>query len=384
MESLANPLEEAQPAHILCLTDSIGKLCESIDFAGREIDELRMEQSIALSSEQPEPSEQLTLSESMTSLVNDMPSGLLVLDRQNLVLLANRRAIELFGVSLVDRDFLDVIREIAVSVDASGQQIKLLSGRRLSITSTIRPEQNDQIVVVNDISEMADWLGLETVGQSSALMAHQLRTPLTAAMLYLDRLTSGIDGSDAGEASVQVGEKIALCLKQLEFTINRQLENVRWLQCPLTEGVFSFREVAETLRQTLEPLIEKKDASFRLDLGDNDCFIFGDSDALLAALTALAENAVSMQPGMQVTLSLHVTSTALEISIIDDGPGIPEEVLPRIFVPFVTTRQGGSGLGLTIAYQIAQRFDGELVAQNHKAGACFTFRLPLNRVRCTP
>jgi len=74
----------------------------------------------------------------------------------------------------------------------------------------------------------------------------------------------------------------------------------------------------------------------------------------------------------------------LEISIIDDGPGIPEEVLPRIFVPFVTTRQGGSGLGLTIAYQIAQRFDGELVAQNHKAGACFTFRLPLNRVRCTP
>ena len=82
----------------------------------------------------------------------------------------------------------------------------------------------------------------------------------------------------------------------------------------------------------------------------------------------------------EISVTLH--KDGRKITVSDNGPGIPKENLSEIFNPFYTTRQGGSGLGLTMAYQIAQRFDGDLTASNRSSGgASFLLRLPLTRVR---
>ncbi|MBT5685212.1 MAG: HAMP domain-containing histidine kinase, partial [Gammaproteobacteria bacterium] len=201
----------------------------------------------------------------MTALVNDMPAGVVVLDRHNKVLLANPMAIMLFEVPLLESDFLEVIQQTAMSIDASGQQLKLWTGRSLSIVSHVRPTMGDQIVILNDVSAMADWLGLEGVGQSTALMAHQLRTPLSAAILYLGQLSTE---SKQAEVAVDTVGKLGVCLKQLEFFINKHLENTRWINCPLKDQDVSLKGVLQVLEKTLAPIVEKSGGQFSLDLPD--------------------------------------------------------------------------------------------------------------------
>ena len=373
MESIRHPIPET--SYPACLSESLEKLRQSYDFASREISDLIIERTPQqVSTCKPQP-----LADSLTALVNDMPAGVVVLDRHNKVLLANPMALKLFEVPLLESDFLEVIQQTAMSIDASGQQLKLWSGRSLSIVSHVRPTMGDQIVMLNDVSAMADWLGLEGVGQSTALMAHQLRTPLSAAILYLGQLSAE---SNQAEGSVDTVGKLGVCLKQLEFFINKHLENTRWINCPLKDQDVSLKGVLQVLEKTLAPIVEKSGGKFSLDLPDNDMVISSHEDALLAALTAIAENALAIEDGTSCMVSATVSDRALEITVSDDGPGIPKENLSEIFNPFYTTRQGGSGLGLTMAYQIAQRFDGDLTASNRSSGgASFRFRLPLARVR---
>tara|TARA_B110000495_G_C23012685_1_gene599191 strand:+ start:855 stop:2003 length:1149 start_codon:yes stop_codon:yes gene_type:complete len=373
MESIRHPIPET--SHPACLSESLEKLRQSYDFASREISDLIIERSPQqVSTCKPQP-----LADSLTALVNDMPAGVVVLDRHNKVLLANPMALMLFEVPLLECDFLEVIQQTAMSIDASGQQLKLWTGRSLSIVSHVRPTMGDQIVILNDVSAMADWLGLEGVGQSTAVMAHQLRTPLSAAILYLGQLS--IESKQA-EVAVDTVGKLGVCLKQLEFFINKHLENTRWINCPLKDQDMSLKGVFQVLEKTLAPIVEKSGGQFSLDLPADDLVISGDEDALLAALTAIAENALAIDEGISCMVSATVSDRALEITVSDNGPGIPKENLSEIFNPFYTTRQGGSGLGLTMAYQIAQRFDGDLTARNRSSGgASFLFRLPLTRVR---
>lgn len=373
MESIRHPLPET--SYPACLSESLEKLSQSYDFASREISDLIIERTPQqVSTCKPQP-----LADSLTALVNDMPAGVVVLDRHNKVLLANPMALKLFEVPLLESDFLEVIQQTAMSIDASGQQLKLWSGRSLSIVSHVRPTMGDQIVILNDVSAMADWLGLEGVGQSTALMAHQLRTPLSAAILYLGQLSAE---SKQVEGTVDTVGKLGVCLKQLEFFINKHLENTRWINCPLKDQDVSLKGVLQVLEKTLAPIVEKSGGKFSLDLPDDDMVISSDEDALLAALTAIAENALAIEDGTSCMVSVTVSDRALEITVSDNGPGIPKENLSEIFNPFYTTRQGGSGLGLTMAYQIAQRFDGDLTASNRSSGgASFLFRLPLTRVR---
>ncbi len=67
----------------------------------------------------------------------------------------------------------------------------------------------------------------------------------------------------------------------------------------------------------------------------------------------------------------------LHLVVRDHGPGVPAEMMPRLFEPFITTKPGGLGLGLAISRGIAERFHGELTAENHPdGGAVFRLLLP--------
>jgi signal transduction histidine kinase len=73
------------------------------------------------------------------------------------------------------------------------------------------------------------------------------------------------------------------------------------------------------------------------------------------------------------------------LSVEDEGPGIPDAVLPRVFEPFYTTKSEGTGLGLAISLRIAEAHGGSLTAENRaEGGARFTLSLPLADEAATP
>jgi two-component system, NtrC family, nitrogen regulation sensor histidine kinase GlnL len=114
----------------------------------------------------------------------------------------------------------------------------------------------------------------------------------------------------------------------------------------------------------------------------------GDKEQLIQAVLNVARNAAQAMNGKgeiefrtraarQVTLAKQRYRLALELHVIDNGPGIPEELRERIFYPLVTGRDGGSGLGLTLAQTYVQHHHGTIECDSKPGRTCFTIMLPL-------
>ena len=124
--------------------------------------------------------------------------------------------------------------------------------------------------------------------------------------------------------------------------------------------------------------------------------IYGDSEQLIQATLNVARNAAQAlteapreangAPGeivlktraaRQVTLARKRYRHAIELSIIDNGPGIPPDIGERVFYPLVSGRAGGSGLGLTIAQNFVSQHNGALSFESAPGRTCFILLLPV-------
>lgn len=116
--------------------------------------------------------------------------------------------------------------------------------------------------------------------------------------------------------------------------------------------------------------------------------LHGDKEQLIQAVLNIARNAAQALEGKgqiefrtraarQVTLAKQRYKLALELHVIDDGPGIPEELRERIFYPLVSGRDGGSGLGLTLSQTFVQYHHGTIECESKPGRTCFTIMLPL-------
>ena len=116
--------------------------------------------------------------------------------------------------------------------------------------------------------------------------------------------------------------------------------------------------------------------------------IHGDQEQLIQAVLNVARNAAQALQGegeiefrtraaRQVTLAKQRYKLALELLVIDNGPGIPEELRERIFHPLVSGREGGSGLGLTLSQTFVQQHHGTIECESKPGRTCFSIMLPL-------
>ncbi len=103
-----------------------------------------------------------------------------------------------------------------------------------------------------------------------------------------------------------------------------------------------------------------------------------DAEALLRVLTNLLRNAMEAAPAVRITIAASVRGGRLELVVQDDGPGVPAELGARMFEPFVSTKERGTGLGLPLCVRVLSFLGGDLALLNPgEVGACFRVRLPL-------
>lgn len=119
--------------------------------------------------------------------------------------------------------------------------------------------------------------------------------------------------------------------------------------------------------------------------------IIGDKEKLIQAVLNIARNAVQAMHGMgkilfrtraerQVTLAKKCYRVAIKLEIIDNGPGIPAEIRERIFYPLVSAREGGTGLGLTLAQTFITQHHGMIECDSEAGRTCFTIMLPIENL----
>ncbi len=218
---------------------------------------------------------------------------------------------------------------------------------------------------------------LAALGEMAAGMAHEIRNPLGGIQLYASILAK--DVADRPQ-SLTVVQKIAGGVKRLEALVGQTLQFTRDLRASV---------VLMDLPEILEQSIELAGSSLR-DRGVR-CVVDGPrpmhvtADPLLlgqAVLNLLLNAAEAMQEtGGTVTIRFSPPAAGSDarqfhLAVRDTGPGIPPQVMDRVFNPFFTTKDTGTGLGLAIVHRVVEAHDGSIRASNPEGGgAKFEIRI---------
>jgi PAS domain S-box-containing protein len=222
---------------------------------------------------------------------------------------------------------------------------------------------------------------LSAIGKLSAHVAHEVRNPLSSIRLNLELLREEFDGgekADLNEAKVLL-QAIHTEVDVLTRFTDEYLQFARLPQLHLEE--LDLGELAEELAAFLEEEAARRGITIRARAESEVPPIQADASKLRQVLLNLVRNAIEAMPGGgSIELVLRRREEAAELTVVDNGPGIASELLPRIFEPFFTTKEGGTGLGLALSLQILHEHGGHLECSSAPGqGAAFTLTLPLER-----
>lgn len=324
--------------------------------------------------------EQLT--ERLNVLMAALPAGVVVLDRASRVVQLNRAAEDLLGRAREGRPWSEAVQafeptgtEGEVTIGAAG------SVRRVALSHTALDSGEGQIVLLHDVTEthrMREQAErnerLAAMGEMVAGLAHQLRTPLSAALLYTANLRQAeLSPADRDKVADRAIER----LRYLERLIRDMLLFARGDS--LGRQRFAVCELVLELAHTLEPVARARGVSFEATCDCDDTTVHGDRKALGGALTNLLENAIQATAvGGDVAIAASREDDGVAFRVSDTGSGMDAVQAARVFEPFFTTRAEGTGLGLAIARGVARGHGGDIALESSPGkGSCFTLRLPL-------
>ncbi len=326
------------------------------------------------------------LSERHAKLLGVLPGALLVLDSEGLIVECNRAAIEMIGRPLIGQTWSEVVNRIATNGDNTRGQFRLNDGRVFSLTRTALEYESAELLLITDITEsqqLAELVGrqnrLSAMGEMSARLAHQVRTPLAAALLYMTQLER--NGDNQNKESLYVERTIAR-LRDLETLINDML-----LFAGGRVELQDEFDLADVLDDALETIAPKLEDPFQIRLVE-ECHslpIRGHQKAVQSAILNLLDNAISVSEGHEVvTVIVSRTHDTAILRVRDQGPGVPDEFADRIFEPFFSTRSAGTGLGLAVVHSVAEAHGGRISVQDVGDGAEFVLEFPLQQSMPSP
>jgi two-component system sensor histidine kinase FlrB len=322
--------------------------------------------------------EKEALSERLSSLLDALPAGVVLLDAGAIVVAVNPAAMAMFGADMVGRHWADVVRAHLEPTLTVGEW--RLGEGRVSIAESLLASAGGRIMLIHDVTaahrmqaELERSQRLAAMGEMAASLAHQLRTPLAAALLHTGNL--GQPGL-SDELRARFSDKASGQLRRLERLIQDVLLFARGES--LGRDVIVAGELLAEAAQTVEPLMREHGLEFSLADACADAVIVGSRKALFGALVNLLENAMQATPaGGKICLSGNRRGDLLAIGVRDSGPGIARETQARIFEPFFTTKGQGTGLGLAIALGVARAHGGSIdLVSEPGAGAEFVITLP--------
>lgn len=320
------------------------------------------------------------MTERMALLQEALPAGVLILDGTGRIVQANPAATRMLEGPLEGQMWPEVERRSLAPSDLPGEFLASApSPGRLALTVSALDSAGGRIVLLHDISEAhrlktqaARTERLAVMGEMVAQLAHQLRTPLAAALLYAGNLENP-DLLPASRAAI--AEKTVSRLRYLERLIRDMLMFARGEA--LGREQIDMQELLKEIRHTIEPIAHERGAGFSVIDEAVSLSFSGNRKELVGALENLLENALQAAgKGGEVTLELRDTPDQIDFIVRDNGAGMEAAVVARLFEPFFTTRETGTGLGLAIARTVARAHGGGIEASSEPGrGTEFVFTI---------
>jgi two-component system sensor histidine kinase FlrB len=314
-----------------------------------------------------------------------MPAGVVVVDGQGLVRQANNLAKNLLGEPIEGQLWRALIKRSFKPQADDGHEVSLHDGRKVKLSITPLVKEPGQLIVLTDLTEtrqLQQSIGhlqkLSSLGKMVASLAHQIRTPLSAAMLYAANLSNNTLNKTSRE---KFSEKLVSRLRDLESQVNNMLLFAKsGDEQVITE--LSLKSLMTDVRSGADAMVQSQQAKLILLLPEPDILIIGNTTALVGALQNLIHNALVVKPNNAIiTVAATRESDSpkwVNISVTDNGPGVNEQFIKHIFEPFYTTKSNGTGLGLAVVKSVVKSHHGQVHVSNlADGGACFTLRLPI-------
>ena len=303
---------------------------------------------------------------------------------------------------IVDRlgqsDKLLILKKPFDSAEVSQLASALIEKRRLGVMAATRMSELEEMVQkrTEKLKESVERARQANHAKSQFLanMSHELRTPLTAILGYADTFLGGKAGGNLREEQQRAVSTICKSGEHLLSLINGilDLSKIEAGKLIIEQVVCSPRELAEEVASTMHVQAGIKDIVLTLSVSDDvPVMIESDPVRIKQVLLNLVGNAIKFTSVGGVIVELTTTTRdgepKIQFIVTDSGIGIAPDKMELVFKPFrqadgsTTRNYGGTGLGLTVSRQLAQRMGGDITVSSHPGkGSTFTVELPLGEI----
>jgi PAS domain S-box-containing protein len=339
----------------------------------------------------------------LESVLAHLSSGVLVVDEQHRLRSANPSATQILGVSLQEiegktlleiaaehmllRSFIGAVmqgfdassqhewRQQIERMSKNGDQILLLRGTRLSTME----EDSSYVVVFDDITHLLQAERQAAWGEVARRLAHEIKNPLTPIQLSAERLQHKLHSKLDDHDAQLLQRATQTIVSQVSAMKNMVTEFADYARAPAARLVEL--DMHQLLIEVMG-LYEANSSPISLKLDAQHTVLNGDATRLRQVIHNLLQNAhdaLQQVEYPQIVLSTENTADgALKLMVKDNGSGIPEHMLGRLFEPYMTTKQRGTGLGLAIVKKIVEEHGGKITIESQlSGGTCVSVVLPL-------
>ncbi len=264
------------------------------------------------------------------------------------------------------------------------------SGRRLEIALEIIPNQGNEreslgaLLTLHDLesvreieSELELSRRLSAIGRLTGGVGHEVKNPINAIVVHLELMKGKLSGEEA--PALRHLNVIQSEIHRLDRVVQTLVDFSRPMELQLEET--DLREVAESVLSLASAEFAAQDVQLYTELPAKPVPVKVDADMLRQAILNIVLNGAQAMPaGGSLRVRLHEEARQAVLTVTDTGEGIAQEVLPRIFDLYFTTKKGGNGIGLAMCYRIVQLHSGIIEVESEPShGTVFTVRLPLSR-----
>lgn len=326
-----------------------------------------------------------------SQVIETMPAGFVMLDGNGIVIRVNKIARTFLDEPILGQTWADVIKRSFNPRADDGHEVSLKDGRRVKLEISALDNQPGQLIMITDLTEtrllqdkISNMQRLSSLGRMVSSLAHQIRTPLSAAMLYAANIASPNLNTDAKKGFQQ---KLMSRLQDLESQVNDMLLFAKSGRSQVVEPL-ALNSLLNNIGQAMEVLVTKASGKLTITPCSHDCQIIGNKTALSGAIQNLVQNALQAIPEQaHIHISVKCINQHAYIIVADNGQGIDEELADKIFEPFYTSKTNGTGLGLAVVKSVVKAHHGDIrllekskvssQVISKEVGAVFEIKIPL-------
>jgi two-component system, NtrC family, sensor kinase len=227
---------------------------------------------------------------------------------------------------------------------------------------------------------------MASIGKMAAVVAHEINNPLCGILTYAKLIKKWLGQGELTGSHLEESQQSLDLIASESRRCGELVKNLLTFSrtAPMNPEPTDLKAVADRLVRLVQHKLELTGIQLELDVSPDLPLVHCDPGQIEQVLLALVMNAIDAMPrggNLKIRMRALTATREIEIGVRDDGAGIPPEILPRIFEPFLTTKEAdhGVGLGLAVSHSIIERHQGRIAVESEVGrGTVFTITLPLH------